>query len=130
MTGEMTKPKNAELGEEYWKGRSTSWGSVVGDEGILVRPNYPDIFALSDRLRELGIENEVCPFDIYQGPYIAFDDVRSPQPLRVWYSEKYPLFKWLIVSEVECVDVFEDEEAIEMISALFPLLRIRKVLSQ
>jgi hypothetical protein len=126
MTGEMTRPKYAELGEEYWKGRSTSWGSVRGDEGILVRPNYPDIFALSDKLKDEGIENEVCRFDVYQGPYIGFDEVRFPHPLRIWYSEKYPLFKWLIVSEVQCVDVFEDEQAIEMISALLPLLRIRQ----
>ena len=127
MTGEMVMPKNAELGEKYWKGRTTAWGSIMGDESILIRPNYPDVFDLSDKLKDMGIENEVCPFDVYQGPYIAFDDVyTSFRPLRIWYGEEQPLIKWLIVSEVENMDARDDDEALEAISSLLPLLRIRR----
>jgi hypothetical protein len=121
MTGEMNMPKGAELGEEYWKGRRTAWGSVMGDESILIRPNYPDIFELSDKLKKLGIRNVVRPFDVYSGPYIQFDDLSS---LQIWYSEEQPLVKWLIVSEVKNVDACGDEEALEAISALLPLLCI------
>jgi hypothetical protein len=127
MTGEMVMPENAELGEEYWKGRTTAWGSIMGDESILIRPNYPDIFRLSDKLKEMGIQNQVFPFDVYQGPYIAFGDVYpSFRPLRIWYSEKQPLVKWLIVSEVKNVDAYDDEEALEVISTLLPLLCIQQ----
>ena len=127
MTGEMIMPENAELEEEYWKGRTSDWGSIMGDESMLIRPNYPGIFELSDKLREMGIQNQVCPFDVYQGPYIAFDDVYpSLRPLRIWYSEEQPLIKWLIVSEVTNMDAYDDEEALEAISALLPLLCIQQ----
>ena len=119
MTGEMVMPKNADLGDEYWKGRTTAWGSIIGDESILIRPNYPDIFELSDKLKKLRVRNTVRPFDVYSGPYIQFDDLSS---LQIWYSEEQPLVKWLIVSEVKNVDACDDEEALEAISALLPLL--------
>lgn len=123
----MTKPKNAERGEEYWKGRSTSWGSIIGDEGVLIRPNYPDIFALSDKLTALGIKNEVRPFDVYQGPYIEFAALSSfHHPLQIWYSEDYPLTKWSIVSELKPVYARDDEETLEVISSILPLLCIRQ----
>ena len=121
MTGEMVMPKNAELGEEYWKGRTTAWGSIMGDESLLIRPNYPDIFELSDKLKKLGVGNDVRPFDVYSGPYIQFGDLFS---LQIWYSEEQPLLKWLIVSEVKNADACDDEEALEVISALLPLLCI------
>ena len=73
MTGEMVMPKNAELGEEDRKGRTTAWGSIMGDESLLIRPNYPDIFELSDKLKKLGVGNEVRSFDVYSGLYIQFD---------------------------------------------------------
>lgn len=121
MTGEMVKPKNAELGQEYWKGRSTSWGSVIGDEGILVRPNYPDIFELSDKLISVGIENRVLPFDVYQGPFVDI-----PCGVEIWYSccDSAPGGKWFIKSDVEHMNACDDDEAVEMVLTLLPLERI------
>ena len=75
MTGEMSKPQNAELGEKYWSGKRTNMGySAIGDESILIRPNYPDYFELADKLKEAGFEAEVEPFDVYQGPYIRLSE--------------------------------------------------------
>jgi hypothetical protein len=63
----MVKPKNAELGEGYWKDKR----GAIDDEGLLISPNYPDLFELSDQLKAIGIPNEVLPFDVYQGPFIS-----------------------------------------------------------
>ena len=72
MTGEMYKPKNAEKGESYWKGRTTGIGySAIGDDGVLIRPNYPNFFRLADRLKRAGYRATVEPFDVYQGPYVS-----------------------------------------------------------
>lgn len=78
MTGEMTKPENAELGEEYWRGRRSWWGgSAIGDESLLIRPNYPEFFNLADELAGMGIDGAtVRPFDTYQGPYISTPEGR------------------------------------------------------
>lgn len=126
MTGEMVKPRNAELGNDYWKGKSTSWGSIVGDEGVLIRPNYPDIFDLSDKLANLEIENEVRPFDVYQGPYIEIGSSSLPPTnlLQIWYGDDFQLSKWLIVSDLEHIFARDDEDAIKAIATILPLLRI------
>ena len=82
MTGEMFKPKNADKGEDYWKDKTSAWGSVLGDDSFLIRPNYPDFFELRDKIRELSFkEADVEPFDVYQGPYIdllGIDVGKSP----------------------------------------------------
>ena len=123
MTGEMMKPKNAELGEDYWKDKGSAWGSAIGDEGLLIRPNYPDLFELSDQLKAIGIPNEVLPFDVYQGPYI------SVHPgLNIWYSDDYPFRRWLIrgctISPYGTIDVVvcDDTEALDVVSRLVPLV--------
>lgn len=125
MTGEMVKPKNAELREDYWKSEGSAWGAAIGDEGLLIRLNYPDIFELSDKLKTIGIQSEVCPFDVYQGPYISVHPA-----LNIWYADGYPLPRWLIrmcsISPYETVDIEaeSDEEALDIVSRLAPLVCI------
>lgn len=72
MTGEMSKPKNAEKGESYWKGKKTNFGySAIGDESIFIRPNYPEYFELADLLKKkCHVEATAEPFDVYQGGYV------------------------------------------------------------
>lgn len=126
----MVKPKNAELGNDYWKRKSFSWGSIIGDEGVLIRPNYPDIFGLSDILTSLGIENEVRPFDVYQGPYIQIGNKDSSFPpnnvLQIWYSDDLQISKWRIVCSLGQIPACDSEEAIEVITTILPLLRIKQ----
>jgi hypothetical protein len=126
MTGEMVKPRNAELGDDYWRGKSTSWGGIVGDDRVLIRPNYPDIFVLSDKLTDLEIENDVCPFDVYQGPYIEIgnNSLLPYNPLQIWYSDDYHVAKWSIVSDLAPITARSDEEAIKAVTAILPLLRL------
>ena len=125
MTGEMSKPANAELGEEYWRDKGSTWGRALGDDSLLIRPNYPDMFELSEKLKNAGIENEVCPFDIYQGPYISVHPA-----LNVWYAENYPFPRWLIrgctISPYDTIDVEvnADEEALDVVSRLVTLVCI------
>jgi hypothetical protein len=130
MTGEMVKARNAELGNDYWERKSSSWGSIIGDEGVLIRPNYPDIFDLSDKLASLGVENEVRPFDVYRGPYIEignYNSFLSNYILQIWYSDDLQqLSKWRIECPLEQISACDDEEAIELITTLLPLLRIRQ----
>lgn|SRR5487761_276015 len=128
MTGEMVKPRNAELGDDYWKRKSSSWGGIIGDEGALIRPNYPDIFDLSDKLTDLEIENEVSPFDVYQGPYIEVANVSlfPCNPLEIWYSDDSHVAKWSIVSDLAPITTRNDEEAIKAVTTILPLLRLRR----
>ena len=125
MTGEMFRPDNAELGEEYWKDKGSTWGRALGNECLLIRPNFPDMFKLSDKLKNAGVKNEVCPFDIYQGPYISVHPA-----LNVWYAENYPLPRWLVrgctISPYETIDVeaSTDEEALDIVSRLVTLVCI------
>lgn len=58
MTGEMYKPPNAEKGEDYWDGKSGTlgMGRAIGDEAMLIRPNYPEFFDIADGLRQAGID--------------------------------------------------------------------------
>jgi hypothetical protein len=128
MTGEMVKPRNAELGNDYWKGKSTSWSRIIGDEGVLIRPNYPDIFNLSDKLTDLGIENEVCPFDVYQGPYIEIgkNSFLPCNHLEIWYSDDYHVAKWSIVSGLAPITARSDKEAIKAVTTILPLLRLSR----
>lgn len=90
MTGEMFKPENAEEGEAYWKEKSGLMGSgrALGDDALLIRPNYPHIFNLRDQLKKEGIKCEVEPFDVYQGPYLACEGKRSN--FKVWYDSDSP----------------------------------------
>lgn len=73
MTGEMFKPPHADLGETYWHGKPglMGMGQAVGDDHLLIRPNYPEFFDLADELNARGIEAGVEPFDVYQGPYVS-----------------------------------------------------------
>ena len=71
MTGEMLKPENADMGEEYWRGKVGTWGSILGDESYLIRPNYPEFFEIRDKARKIGFKDaSVNPFDVYRGPYV------------------------------------------------------------
>jgi hypothetical protein len=129
MTGEMVKPQNAELGNDYWNGKSSSLGSIIGDEGVLIRPNYPDIFDLSEKLTSLGIENQVCPFDVYQGPYIEIGNHNSFLPsniIQIWYGDDLQLLKRWIECDMERISSCDDKEAIDVITTILPLLRIRQ----
>jgi hypothetical protein len=78
MTGEMVKPPNAEKGESYWKGKSgvMGMGRAIGDDSLLIRPNYPEFFALADELERKGLWVSVEPFDVYQGPYLSTGEGR------------------------------------------------------
>ena len=125
MTGEMVKPKNAELGEDYWKDKGSTWSMAIGDEGLLIRPNYPDMFELSDKLKMIGITNEICPFDVYQGPYVSVHPA-----LNIWYADDYPFPRWLIrgctISPYQTIDMEAgtDDEALDIVSRLVPLVCI------
>lgn len=89
MTGEMFKPENAERGEEYWKGRTAFFGSsALGDPGVLIKPNYSQIFELRDMLKAEGIKCEVKPFDVYQGPFLDCEGKRKN--FKVWYESDAP----------------------------------------
>ncbi|GAG57559.1 unnamed protein product [marine sediment metagenome] len=89
MTGEMVKPEHAEKGEKYWKGKTGIFGySVMGDPGVLIKPNYPHIFRLKNELKSEGITCEVKPFDVYQGPYLACSGKRTN--FKVWYETEAP----------------------------------------
>ncbi|GAI34064.1 unnamed protein product [marine sediment metagenome] len=89
MTGEMVKPENAEKGEEYWKGKTGILGyHALGDPGVLIKPNYPQIFDLKDMLKSEGITCDVKPFDVYQGPYLACRGKRTD--FKVWYEQESP----------------------------------------
>jgi len=89
MTGEMFKPEHAEKGEKYWKGKLTGYGTyALGDEAVLIKPNYPHIFRLKDELKSEGIICEVKPFDVYQGPYLACRGKRTN--FKVWYETEAP----------------------------------------
>lgn len=90
MTGEMFKPEHAEEGEEYWRGKSglMGMGRALGDDALLIRPNYPHIFDLRDTLKSEGIKCEVKPFDVYQGPYL--DCQGKKKNFKVWYESEVP----------------------------------------
>ena len=95
----MIKPENADKGEDYWMGKIGIFGySAIGDDAVLIRPNYPDIFDIRDRLRKIGYkEAEVEPFDVYRGPYVDTGGVEAGESslrlsritnnCRIWYTE-------------------------------------------
>lgn len=97
MTGEMIKPPNAEKGEKYWKGKLTGYGTyALGDESVLIKPNYPHIFKLKNELKAEGLICDVKPFDVYQGPYLHCSGKRTD--FKVWYNnEAQPEFGEFIV---------------------------------
>jgi len=71
MTGEMYKPEFAELKREHWEDITTAMGyRTIGDDSVCIQPNYPAHFALAEFLTDNGIDADVRPFDVYQGPYI------------------------------------------------------------
>lgn len=90
MTGEMIKPANAEKDEKYWKDKTglMGVGMALGDDALLIRPNYPHIFNLRDQFKKEGIKCEVEPFDVYQGPYLACEGKRSN--FKVWHDSDSP----------------------------------------
>lgn len=72
MTGEMVKPEKADeiRDVEYWK----KVGGL-GDEGVLIYPNYPECFDMTDKIKEIFSDASVEPFDKYQGPYISIPKI-------------------------------------------------------
>ncbi|MEM0142512.1 MAG: hypothetical protein QXL94_00960 [Candidatus Parvarchaeum sp.] len=87
MTGEMYKPKNADKGERYWKGKLTNYGfNPIGNENILIRPNYPEFFDLADEIKKKTHEEAIVkPFDVYAGPYISVPKLH----LKFWLDEGF-----------------------------------------
>jgi hypothetical protein len=89
MTGEMIKPADAEKGEEYWKDKTGIFGyRILGDDAYLIRPNYPHIFNLADMLKKEGVNCDVKPFDVYQGPYLNCSGKKTN--FKVWYDSDSP----------------------------------------
>jgi predicted RNA-binding Zn-ribbon protein involved in translation (DUF1610 family) len=72
MTGEMVKPEKAdEIRDiEYW-----NKVGGVGDEGILIDPNYPIHFSMLDAIRKVFPDASIEAFDVYLGPKIDIPGV-------------------------------------------------------
>lgn len=79
MTGEMVMPTFADRDVGYWKGIAPQ---IVGDESYLIRPNYPAMFGLLEKMTAAGLEVTLAPWDVYQGPCIVVDET----DLRIWYG--------------------------------------------
>jgi len=101
MTGEMYKPENAHRKDEsYWIGRTGVWGtSLLGDDGVLIYPNYPEIFDLAEKIKKnTGYSAEPKPFDVYQGAYILVEGrvkiwkgetILTDEVVQQWFIEPY-----------------------------------------
>lgn len=89
MTGEMIKPADAERDEEYWRRKTGLFGmAALGDPGVLIRPNYPHIFDLRDMFKAEGVQCDVEPFDVYQGPFLRCEGRKTH--FKVWYDSEAP----------------------------------------
>ena len=140
MAGEMIKLQGAEKGEEYWKGKSGIWGSILGDGTYCIRPNYPTHFKLADALRRRGYKNAtVEAFDTYQGPYIAVNgDIKIGNPpyqycpsglgvIRLWLTEDRDQLPCLYREDTnKSYPIFDYDNVREIIRAALSLLSKKK----